>query len=104
MRERGLMAQLEKSPATIPILVEAVYAGIDRRLWPAAARQLLAYLIALEEENRVVPRILSRAPTPEEAAILDPNLQRIADPEAAAVAREELGINVELPLVEYRIA
>jgi glyoxylase-like metal-dependent hydrolase (beta-lactamase superfamily II) len=104
MRERELIAQLEKGPATIPMLVEKIYAGIDRRLWPAAARQLLAYLIALEEENRVVPRILSRSAKPEEAAILDPNLQRIADPEAAAVAREELGINVELPLVEYRIA
>ncbi len=104
MRERQLIAELEAGPATIPMLVENIYAGIDRRLWPAAARQMLAYLIALEEENRVVPRIVPRQPSPEEAAILDPNLQRIADPEAAAVAREELGSSVELPLVEYRIA
>ncbi len=104
MRERQLIGELEKGPATIPMLVEKIYAGIDARLWPAAARQLLAYLIALEEESRVVPRILPRPPSPEEAAILDPNLQRIADPEAAAVAREELGLSVELPLVEYRIA
>ncbi|HTX03064.1 MAG TPA: MBL fold metallo-hydrolase [Candidatus Acidoferrales bacterium] len=104
MRERELMAELEYGPATIPQLVAKIYAGIDRRLWPAAARQLLAYLIALEEENRVIPRIVSRQATPEEAAILDPNLQRIADPDAAAVAREELGSSVELPLVEYRLA
>jgi glyoxylase-like metal-dependent hydrolase (beta-lactamase superfamily II) len=104
MRERQLIGELEKGPATIPMLVETIYAEVDQRLWPAAARQLLAYLIALEEENRVVPRIVPRQPTPKEAAILDPNLQRIADPEAAAVAREELGTSVELPLVEYRIA
>jgi len=104
MRERQLIAELEKGPATIPMLVENIYASIDQRLWPAAARQMLAYLIALEEENRVVPRIVPRQPSPEEAAILDPNLQRIADPEAAAVAREELGTSVELPLIEYRIA
>jgi glyoxylase-like metal-dependent hydrolase (beta-lactamase superfamily II) len=104
MRERQLVGELEKGPATIPMLVEKIYAGIDRRLWPAAARQMLAYLLALEEENRVVPRIVPRQPLPEEAAILDPNLQRIADPEAAAVAREELGSSVELPLVEYRVA
>ncbi len=104
MRERQLIGALEAGPATIPMLVEKIYAGIDARLWPAAARQMLAYLLALEEENRVVPRIIPRQPSPEEAAILDPNLQRIADPEAAAVAREELGTSVELPLVEYRVA
>ena len=104
MRELQLIAELQKGPTTIPKLVQSIYAGIDQRLWPAAARQILAYLIALEEENRVVPRILPTKPTPEEAAILNPNLQRIADPEAAAVAREELGSSVELPLVEYRVA
>jgi len=104
MRERQIVGELEKDPATIPRLVEKIYVDVDRRLWPAAARQILAYLLALEEENRVIPRIVPRKPSAEEAAILDPNLQRIADPEAAAVAREELGTSVELPLVEYRIA
>jgi glyoxylase-like metal-dependent hydrolase (beta-lactamase superfamily II) len=104
MRERQLIGELQKGPATIPSLVERMYADVDQRLWPAAARQILAYLIALEEENRVVPRIVPRAPSSEEAAILEPNLERIADPEAAAVARAELGTSVELPLVEYRVA
>lgn len=104
MRERQLMDELQAGPATIPMLVERIYADVDRRLWPAASRQLLAYLIALEEESRIVPHIVSRAPSAEEAAILEPNLERIADPEAAAVARAELGTSVELPLVEYRIA
>ena len=103
MRERELLARLQRGPATIPDLVRAIYAGVDRRLWPAAARQMLAYLLALEEEERVVPEILEREPTPEEAAILDPNLQRIADPAAAEVARAELGTATRLPLVSYRL-
>ena len=104
MRERELLARLSQGEATIPELVRTIYAGIDRRLWPAAARQMLAYLIALEEENRVVPTLLERSPTPEEASILDRNLQRIADPAAAEVARAELGTAVQLPLVSYRLA
>ena len=104
MRERQLLEHLERAPATIPLLVAAIYANVDRKLWPAAARQMLAYLIALEEENRVVPRILRETPCPEEAAILDPNFARIGDPAAAAVAREELGTAVHLPVVEYRLA
>jgi glyoxylase-like metal-dependent hydrolase (beta-lactamase superfamily II) len=104
VRERELLAQLERGPTTIPALVRTIYHDVDRRLWPAAARQMLAYLVALEEENRVVPRLLDHAPTPEEAAILDPNLSRIADPDTAAVMRAELGADVDLPLVEYRLA
>ncbi|MGH7714625.1 MAG: MBL fold metallo-hydrolase [Vulcanimicrobiaceae bacterium] len=104
LREQQLMALLQAGPATIPTLVERIYADVDRRLWPAAARQILAYLIALEEENRVVPHIVARSPSAEEAAILEPNLERIADPETAAVARAELGTSVELSLVEYRVA
>lgn len=104
MRERQLLECLERGPATVPALVTTIYAEVDRRLWPAAARQMLAHLIALEAENRVVPHLVPRPPLPEEEAILDPNLQRIADPAAAAVAREELGTSVNLPLVEYRLA
>ena len=103
-RERQLLAVLQRGPMTIPDLVRAIYGAIDRRLWPAAARQMLAHLIALEEENRVVPRTLERKPTPEEATILDPNLRNIADPATAAVMRAELGTALELPLVEYRLA
>ena len=102
-REHELLAQLAQGPKTIPALVRAIYHDVDRRLWPAAARQMLAYLIALEEENRVVPRLLDQTPAPEEAAILDPNLSRIADPQTAAVMRAELGADVDLPLVEYRL-
>jgi glyoxylase-like metal-dependent hydrolase (beta-lactamase superfamily II) len=104
MRESELLACLQRGSATIPELVRTIYAGIDRKLWPAAARQMLAYLLALEEEDRVIPQVLERAATAEEAEILDPNLQRIADPAAAEVVRAELGTEVHLPLVSYRLS
>ena len=103
-RERELIAQLERGAATIPQLVRAIYADVDSVLWPAAARQMLAYLVALEEENRVVPQPVERAATLEEAAILDPNLGRIADPATAELMRAELGTYLDLPLVEYRLS
>lgn len=103
MRENELLACLGRGPATIPDLVRTIYAEVDRKLWPAAARQMLAYLLALEEEDRVIPQVLERQPTAEEGAVLDPNLERIADPAAAEVARAELGTGVHLPLVSYRL-
>ena len=42
-------------------------------------------------EGRVCSRRLERPPTGDEAAILDPDLSRLADPASAAVARAELG-------------
>jgi glyoxylase-like metal-dependent hydrolase (beta-lactamase superfamily II) len=104
MREAQVLLRLALGPATIPELVESIYASIDRRLWPAAARQMLAHLTALEDENRVTPEVMPRDPNAEEAAILDPNLARLADPAAAEVARAELGIDVRLPLVRYRLS
>ena len=38
-REAELLAVLAHGPATIPLLVETIYRDVDRRLWPAAARQ-----------------------------------------------------------------
>ncbi|MDH2908665.1 MAG: MBL fold metallo-hydrolase, partial [Candidatus Eremiobacteraeota bacterium] len=52
-REAELLAALAAGPQTIPDLVERIYRDADMRLWAAAARQMLAYLIALEEERRV---------------------------------------------------
>jgi glyoxylase-like metal-dependent hydrolase (beta-lactamase superfamily II) len=52
-RERQLVAQLRTGPATIPQIVRRVYADVDPGLWRAAARQMLAYLEALEREGRV---------------------------------------------------
>jgi glyoxylase-like metal-dependent hydrolase (beta-lactamase superfamily II) len=92
-REREIVAVLEEGPATIPAIVERVYHGISQMLWPAAARQVLAYIIALEREGRVTARRLDRPPTPSEAAILNPDLSRIVDPSSRAVAAAELGID-----------
>jgi hypothetical protein len=40
--------------ATIPQMVARMYADVDKRLHPAASRSVLAHLIQLEGETRVV--------------------------------------------------
>jgi glyoxylase-like metal-dependent hydrolase (beta-lactamase superfamily II) len=99
-RERELLAALETGERTVPELVERIYAAVSHVLWPAAARQLVAYLIALEREGRISARSLGRAPTPSERAILNPDLSQIADPETAAIARAELGYDREIEEIE----
>jgi glyoxylase-like metal-dependent hydrolase (beta-lactamase superfamily II) len=91
LREREILRALADGECTIPQLVAQIYRDVASYLWPAAARQVLAYLIALEQEGSVASRVLERDPTPEEAAILDPDLSRLADAASAAVARAELG-------------
>ena len=102
-REQELLAALATGPATIPDLVATIYRDVERRLWPAAARQLLAYLIALEREGRVRADVLTTALTNEQRALLDPDLGALAA-ESRAVARDELGYGGTAPqLVEYRL-
>ena len=102
-RERELLAELATGSATIPTLVATIYRDVDRRLWPAAARQLLAYLIALEREGRVRAEIIARPLTDEEDALLDPDLSLIAS-ESRAVARDELGYGTGEPqLLAYTL-
>ncbi len=103
-RERQLVAQLAHGEATIPQLVEAIYAGYPRVLWPAAGRQLLAYLVALEAEGRVRKHAAARPATDDERTILQPNLARIADAHTAAVAAAELGTVAEPELDRYALA
>lgn len=104
-REREILAALGDEERTIPELVADVYRNVATSLWPAAARQVLAYLIALEREGRVVARTLERAPTGAEADILNPDLSRIVDTASAAVAAAELGIDRALSTLEtYRRA
>ena len=64
-RERQIVDALAAGPATIPQLVERIYAGVDKRLWPAAARQILAYLLALEHEGKVRSDAVEREVTPQ---------------------------------------
>ncbi|MBC5800412.1 MAG: MBL fold metallo-hydrolase [Candidatus Eremiobacteraeota bacterium] len=99
-RERQLLAALALREQTIPQLVASVYCDVSRTLWPAAARQVLAYLLALEREHKVRARTLERRLTSEERAILDPDLSALVDPQSAAVARAELGYDHRVERIE----
>jgi len=100
-RERQILDALAAGASTIPALVARIYADTERRLWPAAGRQVLAYLIALEREGRVRVTHLDRAPTPDEAALLDPDLSHLDDNLGADVIRAELGFGSKEPLLAY---
>jgi glyoxylase-like metal-dependent hydrolase (beta-lactamase superfamily II) len=53
-REAQIVACLRDGIETIPEMVARMYADVDKRLHPAAARSVLAHLIQLEQEGRVV--------------------------------------------------
>jgi glyoxylase-like metal-dependent hydrolase (beta-lactamase superfamily II) len=100
-RERQIVDALRDGADTIPALVERVYAAVDRRLWPAAARQVLAYLLALESEGRVHAERVAREPTADEAALLNPDLSKLGEDASADVIRAELGYGSAEPLMRY---
>jgi len=102
-RERQIVAAVAAGADTIPALVERVYADTDKRLWPAAARQILAYLLALESEGRVRAERITREPTPHEAALLNPDLSKLGEGIDAAVVRAELGYGTAEPLLQYAL-
>ena len=52
-RENQILRQLEAGAIGIPAMVPQMYKGVDRRLWPAAERSVLAHLIDLERRGRV---------------------------------------------------
>ena len=80
-----VLAALADGSQTIPEIVAHVYKDTDSRLWPVAARQVMAQLQYLEEQHKVASKE-GRAPTPEEDELLNP--VGIID----EVARAELGI------------
>jgi glyoxylase-like metal-dependent hydrolase (beta-lactamase superfamily II) len=100
-RERQILDAVAAGADTIPALVERVYAGTEKRLWPAAARQILAYLLALEAEGRVRSERVAREPTPHEAALLNPDLSKLGDDAGADVIRAELGYGTKEALLRY---
>lgn len=103
-RENELLIALSRKPQTIPELVQQIYAGTKQVLWPAAARQMLAYLLALEAEGRVTSKALPRELTPPEHAILNPEWQTIVGAEDARVIEAELGALLRLDTVrEYSL-
>lgn len=53
-RERQIVACIRDGHATIAEMVARMYADVDKRLHPAASRSVLAHLIQLEDEGRVV--------------------------------------------------
>jgi glyoxylase-like metal-dependent hydrolase (beta-lactamase superfamily II) len=54
-REAAIFAALEEAPAKVPALVEAIYAGLAPHLHKAAQRNVVAHLLKLQGEGRVVP-------------------------------------------------
>ena len=52
-REDQIMAELASGPATIAEMVPRMYADVDPKLYPAAARSVLAHLIHMVETGRV---------------------------------------------------
>lgn len=103
MRESELLDALNVAPQTIPELVIRIYGSARRILWPAMARQMLAYLIALQEEGRVTATPLARSMESWEATILNPPWETIVGIEHAALVEAELGAMLQLDTV-YRYA
>jgi len=53
-REDQVLARLAAGDVTIAAMVPVLYAAVDNRLWPAASLSVLAHLIKLVKEGRVV--------------------------------------------------
>ncbi len=104
MRQNELLEALREGPQTIPELVARIYGDTRRVLWPAAARQMLAYLMPLTQEGVVHAVMLDRALTREETAILNPSWESIVGAEHAPLIEAELGAMLKLDRVyEYSL-
>ena len=53
-RERQILRLLEEGLASVEVMVPRMYQGVDRLLWPAAGRSVLAHLIDLEKRGLAV--------------------------------------------------
>ena len=101
-RQDEILTTLANGPLTIPDLVRTIYRDTNPILWPAAARQLLAYLLALEQEGRIASRALDRPMNAQEHAILNPEWETIVGKEHARTVEEELGAMLRLDVLrEY---
>lgn len=104
-RQQEILRALTSGPQTIPDLVRAIYRETNPILWPAAARQLLAYLIALEQEGRIRSRELPQALSNDDHAILNPEWRTIVGEEHARTVEAELGAMLRLDtLRQYELA
>jgi glyoxylase-like metal-dependent hydrolase (beta-lactamase superfamily II) len=106
MREREIVDALAGGGAqTIPELVLRIYGDDRPELWPAMARQLLAHLIEMEDQGRVVAGDVARAMTQRESTILNPQVERQFDARTASLAAEELGAAKRIDTLQsYRLA
>jgi glyoxylase-like metal-dependent hydrolase (beta-lactamase superfamily II) len=105
MREAQILKALAGGTRTIPDLVREIYGPQKSALWPAMARQMLAHLIALQEEGRVAARPLDRDLTAQESAMLNPRLEEIVGPHEAKALAAELGTQMRLErLDEYTLS
>ena len=52
-RENQIIAALKDGPAIITDMVEKMYVGVDRRLYPAASMSVLAHIIRMVGDGRV---------------------------------------------------
>lgn len=104
MREEQILAALAEGPQTIPELVLRIYGPQHSPLWPAMARQILAHLIALENEGRVAAEPADRALSAGEDTMLNPRIEEIVAPEEAAIIVAELGSELRIDTVyRYRL-
>ncbi len=53
-REAQILARIAAGDRTIAEMVPILYAAVDQRLWPAASLSVLAHLIKLVEEGRII--------------------------------------------------
>jgi glyoxylase-like metal-dependent hydrolase (beta-lactamase superfamily II) len=103
-REAELIAALHGSAKTIPELVVQIYGEARSMLWPAMARQMLAYIMALQDEGRVTSEPIDRAMNDQEEAILNPPWETIVGRENAPVVEAELGAMLQLKtLYRYQL-
>ena len=103
-RESDLLDALRAGPATIPALTARLYRDIPQAMWPAAARQILAYLIALEREGAVRSKVIPRGLDADESAVLSPDLSSIVDPESREYVRAEFAGSGPIELRSYELA
>jgi glyoxylase-like metal-dependent hydrolase (beta-lactamase superfamily II) len=103
-REEQILASLGEGARTIPDLVRKIYGPGAHPLWAAMARQILAHLLALEAEGRVVARPREQSLSAQERAMLNPDLEAMVGPDEAAALAAEIGAEMRLEsLDEYTL-
>jgi len=96
MREEQIVAALRDGSRTIPDLVRKIYGPEPHALSAAMARQILAHLLALQAEGRVVARPGEQGLSAEEYAMLQSGPRSDRRPRRSG--RTGCGIGAEMRL------